>query len=364
MNQRLTHWLRGEIYVLLFALGLLTACTQDSQQSLRAIPNAFGDLASLTIIADQDLWDGPLGDTIRYYYSSAFLILPQPEPILDLKFFTPQQLDSDRLRRELRTYLIVANLDDDLSPAAKLAKSDLGPARLEKFYENPANNLIIGRDKWAKGQMVVYQLGQDRNNLLENLKKNLPVIIKQIRLHDRVRLDATVYLDGRNYKLERELRDQLRISLRIPGDYQQAISDGDVMWIRKETEKSSLNLIFHRLPYSDAGQLSRENIMAVRDSLGKKYISTRVNDTYMVINDKDLPLFTNTVTISGKYALEARGIWEIENDYMAGPFLSCLIHDPKNGELIFIDAFVYAPGEDKRDYMLYLEHIINTLQIP
>ena len=84
----------------------------------------------------------------------------------------------------------------------------------------------------------------------------------------------------------------------------------------------------------------------------------------MRINDVDLPMFTKVTQVDDKYALEARGIWEIANDYMGGPFVSYLIHSPKRNELIFIDGFLHAPGEDKRNFMQYLEHVLETVELP
>lgn len=53
----------------------------------------------------------------------------------------------------------------------------------------------------------------------------------------------------------------------------------------------------------------------------------------------------------------------MENDYMGGSFISYLIHNPQKNELLFVDGFVYAPGEDKRNWMQYLEYIMNTRKI-
>ena len=82
----------------------------------------------------------------------------------------------------------------------------------------------------------------------------------------------------------------------------------------------------------------------------------------MKINDLDLPLITTAITVDKKYTLEARGIWEMENDYMGGPFITYLVHDPNKNELIFLDGFLYAPGQDKRDHIMALEHIFKSLR--
>lgn len=342
---------------------LLSACGEEVQRSLKPIPTAFGKLNQLIVIADQEVWDGPVGDTIRYYYSTAFPILPQPEPILDLGHFTADQLTADVMRKELRNYMFVANLNDEQSPTTKLVKNDIGQENLRRAREEKEFSSVAGRDKWAKGQLLIYQFAHSETELIDVLKRNFPAVLKRIHEADSKKLEATIYLDGESYKLKEEVTRKMGINLRVPNDYFLAVSDGDVIWMRKETPKYSSNIMVHKVKYTDQAQLSKAGIKAIRDSLGKKYITSTLPNTYMQINDVDLPLLVNETSIDGHYALEARGIWEIVNDYMGGAFISYLVHDPENNELVFLDGFVHAPGEEKRNNMQYLEYILNTAKI-
>jgi len=348
---------------LLFTILLLSGCDKQTQREFNRQQIAFGDISSLTIIADQNLWESEVGDTIEYYYSAAYPILPQPEPLLDLKHFTVEELAERGERKELRTYLIVADLTNDRSPATQLIKQHLGDERVRRAMEDPGFNSVVTFDKWAKGQLLIYQFSRGKDRLIRNIKENFPASLQRIRKHDENRLDATVYLDGRNESLEQLVRDKYGLDMQIPGDYVKAISDSTVTWFRKETPNASNNLMFYTEPYERDGQLSRENIKEIRDSLGRKYVSTRIANTYMRINDEDLPMYVNTTKVDDQYALQATGIWEVANDYMGGPFVSYLILDAKDNQLIFIDGFVHAPGETKRNFMLYLEHIISTIKI-
>ncbi len=340
-----------------------SACTSEMREQLKPVPIAFGEINELAIIADRDMWESPIGDTIQFYYSSPFLILPQPEPILDLRFFSPGDLEADQLRKQLRTYLFVGDLSDPNSAATKMMTTLVTEQAIQQIRQNPKNNVIIGKDKWAQGQMVICQFGRNREELVNNLKENFPAILKKIREHDKTKIDATVYLGRRNFKLEQEVKDKIGVQIRIPSDFFQAISDGEVIWLRKETTETSSNLMFRKLPYRSQDQLTREGVIAIRDSIGRKYISTRLPNTYMVTNGYDLPVYVSQVQINNQFAVNARGIWEIENDYMGGAFVSYLILNPKTNELIFIDGFLHAPGVDKRNLIQYLDHIINTTKI-
>lgn len=358
--------IKGYAIISLFIIVLFSVgCRRDGGSQFAMKPNAFGEIASLVVVADKEIWDGPIGDTIRYYYSSAYLILPQPEPILDLKYFSPTDFKNVPIKRELKSYLILANLNDESSPTAALMKKELGPKNLDLFLTSPEkNNVVVGYDRWAKGQLIMFQMADNQENLVKNLKENLPTLIKKVRKQDAVQLGANVYQSGRNAKLEAEVEAKMHVRLKIPNDYLQATNDGKTFWLRKETEKASFNLLISKFPYTNTKQFSKESLKILRDSIGRKYISSRTPNSYMVVNDVDLPLYGQAVNINGKYAFEGRGIWEIENDYMAGAFICYLIHNPKTNEIIMIDGFLYAPGEVKRNKMLHLEHIIQTATMP
>ena len=108
--------------------------------------------------------------------------------------------------------------------------------------------------------------------------------------------------------------------------------------------------------------MTKEGIKEIRNTLGK-YVSTEIENTYMYINDVDLPMFLKTMQIDNHYAVEARGIWEIENDYMGGPFISYTIHNPESNELLYLDGFIHAPGREKRNYMQQLEKIFTSCSL-
>ena len=354
------------LHTFLLALAMLS-CTGEAAQevvrSMKSVPNAFGKMNELTIIMDQDMWDGNIGDSIDFYYASAYPILPQPEPILDLKHFTVAELNEDKLRKELRTYMVVANLSNPNSMATRLLHEHIPTERIHQAIQKDKVSVMAVKDKWARDQLVIYMFGKNQNDLLDRLRRNYPAVIKRIYKHDYRKLEATVYLDSRDQKIEQSVRDHLDLDMRIPGEYYAAINEPNLVWLRKETSNISSNLLLYKEPYTNKKQLTREYFKTLRDSLGRRYIQSQVEGSYMKINDVDLPMFVDPTALDGKYALEARGIWEIENDYMGGSFISYLVLDPKDNEIILIDGFIHAPGEDKRNYMMYLEHIMSTAKV-
>ena len=343
---------------------ILTNCTGEVAGGLRPTPNAFGKVNDLVVIADKEVWESPIGDSILYYYSGPFPILPQPEPILEIKYFSPEDLEADQLRKQMRTYLFVCDLSDENSRAAKMMKFLAGEQNMAQISANPKSNIVVGKDKWAKGQMLIFQFARNRQELIENLKNNFPAVLKKVRENDYKQIDATVFFEGRSEKIEQSVREKMGVEMRIPKGYIQALSDGEIMWLRRETDETSSNIILSKIPYQNKEQLSREGIKTIQEAIGKKYVSTQLDNTYMKINDVDLPMYVNPIRFKNLYALEARGIWEIVNDYMGGAFVSYLILNPKTNDLIFIMGFLHAPGEDKRNFIQQIDHVIHTTRVP
>jgi hypothetical protein len=336
-----------------------SSCTRDKLTQFKAIPTAFGSLNEIVVISSKQIWDGPVGDSLRYYYSSAFPILPQPEPIFDLRHFTTEELESEPMRKELRNYLILADLSDFDDPTTKMVEKDLSQLNNDKSNEI---NSIVGRDKWAKGQLIIYQFAKNEQNLIYNIKKDFPAIQKKVYDADRYKLDGNVYQQGIDENIINELNNELSIYLKIPKEYGISLQDDVTFWLRKETENVSSNILISKIAYQKIEQLSTAGLKEIRDKIGKKYISSQIEDSYMRTNDIDLPIYSYQKTLNNKYTIENRGIWEMENDYMGGPYISYLVLNEEKSELLFLDGFVYAPGQDKRELIMSLEHIFKSLK--
>lgn len=350
------------IFTLIALVLLGQSCNNDNiSQNLQAVPTAFGKVNQLIVIADSSLWRSPVGDTLDFYYGSAYPVLPQPEPIFDLRHYTPEELLRQPIMKELRTYVIVANLSDQYSETAQMVREDLGEEKLRDDDGDGFGTAVV-RDKWAKGQLLIYLYGESQRDLVQGLVKSFPAVAERLREADAPRIDATTFFNGIARGLMDTVRSRLGVDMRIPANYFLApLEDSSVVWLRKETPEGTNNLFLTRVPYERESLLSPEGIKAIRDSLGY-YVSTSLPNTYMKVNDRDLPLFTDVTSINGDYALEARGVWEIENDFVGGPFVSYLIYDPNKPDLLFVDGFVHAPGEEKRDRMQELEYLINTIK--
>lgn len=347
-----------KVFFLSLLLSLVSCGSESSQSSSR--PPAFGKLNDVVVISDSTIWNGFVGDTLIYYLSSAYPVLTAPEPILDLRHFTLQDMDDFPVRKELRVFVVMADLDDPESPTTKMVVKDIGEERYQIAMSDSTVFNSIGRDKWAHKQLFVYIYGRGKERLADNISKSWKSIVNKISEFDNMQLESNLYLPGRNQDIEKKIAEKYNVDIKIPKSYFIAIDQDNDLWIRLETNKYSANLLMTEIPYLDEGQLSQPYMKYLQDSLGKKYVSSTIEGTFKQTNDIDLPMLVEAVEGTKSYTLEARGVWEMENDFMGGPFSSRLILSPEKDRLFFLEAFLYAPGMDKRDVMQELNLILST----
>ncbi len=346
---------------LLISVLVLSGCFDTSGSTTTVKPNAMGRLNEIVVVADEDLWEGSLQDTFLFYFESAYPIMPAPEPLFDVRHFTYDDLVAEPLRKELRTYVFLADISDANSRTTNIIRGDIGDDRFLKAQKGEITT-AAGKDKWARGQLIVFLMGNGEEQLAESIRKNFPSIARKVNDHDQGILEARVFAARDNPGLSRKIAQEYGIRLNIPARFQIAMDNPDenIIWLRKDDKESILNLVIRKFNYTNSNQLTPEYLKKIRDDYGVDYVSTNQPGSFMLINDRDLPMYDYSYEINGLYTKEIRGIWEISNDFMGGPFASYLILDKDRNQLIFIDTFVYAPGKNKRDMMQQLEFIVKS----
>ena len=75
-------------------------------------------------------------------------------------------------------------------------------------------------------------------------------------------------------------------------------------------------------------------------------------------------VFANNINVRGDYAMEVKGLWDVKNDMMGGPFVSHARVDQANGRVVVVEGFVYSPDKQKRNFMRKMEAALYTLKLP
>lgn len=341
------------------------SCKNEMTQKMVNKPTAMGRINAVVIIADKSMSESSMADTVSYYFESAYPVLTAEEPIFDIRYMTPQQVEGKPYSKELRTYVLIADILDTSSNTTRMLRKDMGEEKFKRALNDPAFTTSVGTDKWARGQLIIYVFANGLDKLAAAISKNFATISKRINQHDFKNLSATVFgIQDVNPELSKMVMDSFGMNIKIPGLYKKAIQKPNFLWVRMDNKEINQSLVFRKFKYLNKDQFKMDNIIKMRNEYGRQFIRTSSDSSYMSTNVIDLPTYEYTYIQNNAYTKEVRGIWETVNDFMGGPFVSYLLLNEAKGEIVFIDSFVFAPGKEKRDFVQQLDCIVKTASFP
>ncbi|QTD39116.1 DUF4837 family protein [Polaribacter batillariae] len=320
----------------LFAISIfLFSCTGSDKFVLRG---SVGKINKVMVVAKASDWNGDLGKEIRNSFGELMIGLPQPEPILSVSQISPNGFGT--MMKITRNILIIGESDQ------------------EKFY--------IKKNVYAQPQTIIYVYGTDDASVLKMFKKYEKQIIDAY-IESDIEMTQSVFktreIDNSNYKT----LTNLGVSFVIPDNFKTVDDTGEFLWLRQHltsgiAKTGSNNILVYSIPLINEEKVA-ENIVAVRDSIGEKYIPGSDQETMHMITEEAYTPFTTEIKLAGKKAYETRGKWEVKNDFMAGPFVNYSVIDKKNNRVIVFEGFTYAPSVNKRAFLFELEAIGKSMQI-
>jgi hypothetical protein len=221
------------------------------------------------------------------------------------------------------------------------------------------NTLIFEENVWAKPQLHIYFKGNSMDSLLLLFKKNETEIISRLYENDLRRV-ISYASDNYDAYIEKRIKDKFGIEITVSNAYKIAKEEEDFMWLRNKTARNDRFIMIYK---TNGDDLSREGLIAARNEKTKAYIPGAVLNAYPIVAEiEPFPLYNDNVTIGTKTGAELRGLWETVGDKMGGPFYHFSFTNSSSNQTISVDGFVYAPTENKRNYLREVEAIVKTMK--
>nr|WP_315247769.1 DUF4837 family protein [uncultured Flavobacterium sp.] len=308
---------------------LLVSCFQKNEH--QAQPNA-GKTNTISIIIDDQLWYGEVGDSIRNKFASPVLGLTQEEPLFTINQYPAKLLEG--FVTDSRSIIVIKK------------------AATDKF-EVKTNTKALPHNTFR-----IY--GKSNEDLICSIEMNSPEIIKAIRQTEIRKLQQDNQKSLLNPAI---IKNKFHIDLQVPTGYEYMLHKRNFIWLKKEIISGSTSLLVYQIPLNRLmkNQNVVGNIVRMRDSVGH-YIKGRETNTLMITGEDYAPYFSIT-TLNGKKTFETKGTWELKNDFMTGPFINYAIVDEVYNRILVIEGFCYSPSNQERDLMLELEAIIKSVRI-
>ncbi len=308
----------------------LISCNQSDKVTL---VNSSGRINHVLIVIKNSDWQSEVGDALREIIGEPVDGLPQEEAQFSINQVPPNTFNS--LFKRSRNILFVG-ID-----TSKMIYTN------SNIYANPQKTLTI--------------LGKNRKELVDNINSHKDDIINTFKKNDLIIYQKKVTKEFHKLK-NIETFKKLNFSLKIPKSYAKVDDTGDFLWYRNSITKGFLSIVCYEIPVLNNSEITEQLLKKYRDSIGKKFIPGQFDNTYFKTEPQFTPV-SKEVILSQKNAIESRGLWIVENDFMGGPFISYAIEDPEYNRVLVIMGFSYSPSAKKRDFVFELEAILKTLQL-
>jgi hypothetical protein len=315
-------------------LGLLLSiiffsCEKKQEQLSRA---SVGKINTVSVIINDALWNGEVGDSLRNKLAAPVLGLPQEEPLFTLNQYTDKLVEG--FVTDSRTLIVIK--------------------------KDKKTSFEISKDKYASPQTVFHLSGATTDTLLYLLERHTPDMIQIIKKGE---IEANQKINRETILNPKIFENKFQIELEVPSTFEYVLQKPRFIWLKKEIVSGSMSLLLYHIPLNAiAAQNPIGSIVKMRDSIGKLYIKGREGQMPMVTENGYAP-YLSKIQLAHCLAYESKGTWELKNDFMSGPFINYVIFDKEYNRLMVLEGFCYSPADDKRDVMFELESIIKTVKI-
>ena len=319
---------------------VLISCGNGNE---RLLTSATGSIYECLVISDEAVKE-PVCTTM----SADMYGLPQMEATFTTTHITPAQFDD--LFKGSRNILLV-----DINP--------------NKYTLVKATKM---RDVWSTPQAMIRIQAPDKEAFEAFWSENGEPI-REWFVQEELARQIRFYRASTN-KDARASVGKEKYDILIPEDFMlimdTMLNDIHVTWTCNNKGPMRKDVLVYSYPYTAQEQFSNDSIIAKRNEVMGSLVSAQVEGSHMGTEFKHFPPVTRQVaalrdSVGGFYAMETRGLWKIEDgEAMGGPFVSLTRLDQVNGRVVTAEAFLFAPGQKKRNAMRQLEAILYTLTMP
>ena len=337
MNSNKFQFIKS-LFVICLTAVLLASCNGKGKNiGLLGDPTSSGRPYEVLVVADASFWDRPAGTALYNLLNSSVPGLPQQEPVFDVS-----RIDPPHYRTTFKLFRNIITLDID--------KNFYTQTRLKYRYDvyaYPQAVLEIHSPSEEDLTKFLTYHGQEIINFFVKVEMNREA--KELELkHSQLVADMAKQMFGCKLFVPREIGSKKK--------------GKNFFWASSNSGNASINVCMYAYAYPGPKAFTKKYFVHQRDSFMKANIPGEEPNMYMKTDTFGLDV--HNIVVKRAYAQEARGLWEMENDAMGGPFVSHARVDTVRNRVVVVEGFVYAPDKLKRTMIRRLEASLYTLDLP
>lgn len=319
-------------FLLLSVLCISVSCRESFMK-----PASSGRPYEMLVVVDDSLWQRPAGRALFDVLDTDVPGLPQPE-----RYFRLSQTSPERFNQILNIFrnIIIVKIDKDQYTRTKMRFS---------------------RDEYAQPQIILSIQSPSEEDFAAYIKEHGDMILEFFHKVEMNRLGKQLKTEHSTVVKEMAA-DMFDCNWLVPKEIVNYKKGKNFFWAASGSASVMANVCMYAYPYEGPGTFTKDYVLAKRDSFMKANIPGSKSTMYMATDT--LCTFVKPIMVKGQFALETRGLWQMENDAMGGPFVSLSRVDTLNNRVIVVEGFLYSPEKMNRGMIRRLEGSLYTLNLP
>lgn len=322
----------SRIAALAAAVFSLFSCNNGGKALL---PNASGKAGEVIVVLDKIPWEGNLGNEVRALLARDCEFLPQREPLYSLVNLSPNAFtDMFKYHRNI----LIFNIDDDIEKEGVIYRSNV----------------------WSQPQCIIQLNASCVDSASVVLARNGDNIAAAIEQAERNRvIGATLKFE--EPKVAKAVSEMIGGKVHCPSGYSVKKRTSDFLWIAYETTYTIQGVFVYKYPVTDPEPFTVDKLVGKRNEVLKANVPGMFDNTYMTTADYVRPEM-KFLSYHDHHFAQLRGFWEVEGDFMGGPFVSHSFYSKDGRDIIVLEGWVYAPKYDKRQYLRQVESFLYSFE--
>ena len=306
---------------------------------------AYGDANSIIAVMSPELWQEVSEDV--YGELEQTITTVRDEKTFTVTYQEPYGEHWPNLRR-FQQMLLVGTLSDPwIQEALEEADQEIAEPGLYRV-----------REVWALDQEVTLVIVPE-SGAPAALEEHLPAVHAQLDEEYRSWASERMYLSGVDSALADTLATQAGFSLMLPDVYRWRQTDSTFVFRNDNPDPSELIREIGVTWRSPApASLDVEEILTWRADL----VAQHYSEPQVLVAEG---MSADTVSFDGRTAVELRAQWRNppERGWPAGgPLIIRTVTCDAQDRTYLLDAWLYAPGHEKYEYMIQLETLLDSFE--
>ena len=309
---------------------------------------AYGDPNAVIVAAPQDWWP-QLEDSVFAVLSPDVFTL-RDERMFRLRYEDPTRPDWG-LKRMFKEEVVIGSRDDPWIAEVLQELDDTVTVEVPGIVET--------RNVWAQNQMVTAILVDPSGDVNEQVLSLVDEVHDALEARFRQGARMRMFVSGVDSVMADSVMRIAHFGMLLPEVYRFGSEDSLYVFRNDNPDPSELIRQFGvtwKTPMPEEA-LPVDSLLDWKEALSEQYYS------YPQVVERE-ELRTRNLQMGEMEITEVRGAWANppESWPAAGPFILWGVTCPSQDRYYLIDAWLYAPGKDKWEYILQLETILESFR--